>query len=172
MKVLQFAFDSRDGGGSLYQPHNYTPHCVAYVGTHDNDTALGWLRTADAGDVALAREYLHLDAVEGEGWGMMRAIWSSVADLSIVTMQDVLGLGSDARINTPSTLGGNWCWRALPGYATEQVARRLHRAMELYGRLPKAEVAARDAALNAEAAAEAWAAQSDARVQSSEETTR
>lgn len=172
MKVLQFAFDSRDGGGSLYRPHNYTPHCVAYVGTHDNDTALGWLRTADAGDVALAREYLHLDAAEGEGWGMMRAIWSSVADLSIVTMQDVLGLGSDARINTPSTLGGNWCWRALPGYATEQVARRLHRAMELYGRLPKAEVAARDAALNAEAAAEAWAAQSDARVQSSEETTR
>ena len=87
-------------------------------------------------------------------------------------MQDVLSLGSDARINTPSTLGGNWCWRALPGYATEQAARRLHRAMELYGRLPKAEVAARDAALNAEAAAEAWAAQSDARVQLSEETTR
>ena len=170
MRVLQFAFGNDKN--NAYLPHSCDKNSVMYSGTHDNDTALGWLATAPEKDVEVAREYLHLDAAEGEGWGMMRAIWSSVADLSIVTMQDVLGLGSDARINTPSTLGGNWCWRALPGYATEQVARRLHRAMELYDRLPKAEVAARDAALNAEAAAEAWAAQSDARVQSSEETTR
>lgn len=135
MKVLQFAFDSRDGGGSAYLPHNYTPHCVAYVGTHDNDTALGWLETADADDVALACEYLHPDAAEGEGWSMMRAIWGSVAECAIVTMQDVLGLGSGARINTPSTVGGNWCWRALPGSMTDELAARLHRYMELFGRL-------------------------------------
>lgn len=138
MKVLQFAFDSRDGGGRVYQPHNYTPHCVAYVGTHDNDTALGWLATADPDDVAFAREYLHLDPAEGEGWGMMRAIWASVADTAIVTMQDLLELGSEARINTPSTLGGNWCWRALPGFANNTLARKLHRQMELYERLPEA----------------------------------
>lgn len=138
MKVLEFAFDSRDGGGVLYQPHAYPRNCIAYVGTHDNDTALGWLESADAGDVALAREYLHLDPCEGEGWGMMRAIWSSVADTAIVQMQDVLEMGGSARINTPSTVGGNWCWRALPGFATEAMAERLHRQMELYGRLPKA----------------------------------
>lgn len=65
MKVLQFAFDSRDGGGRAYQPHNYPTNCVAYVGTHDNDTALGWLAEAEPADVALAWEYLHLDPAEG-----------------------------------------------------------------------------------------------------------
>ncbi len=136
MKVLEFAFDSRDGGGSLYLPHNYPTNCIAYVGTHDNETALGWLATADAGDVALAREYLHLDPVEGEHWGMMRAIWASVADRAIVQMQDLLGLGSEGRINTPSTLGGNWQWRALPNFASPALAARIHRQMQLYGRLP------------------------------------
>ena len=137
MKVLEFAFDSRDGGGRVYQPHNYPPHCVAYVGTHDNDTALGWLNTADPDDVALAREYLHLDPKEGENWGMMRAIWSSAADCAIVQMQDLLGLGSEGRINTPSTLGGNWQWRALPGFDSPALAKRLRRQMELYERLPQ-----------------------------------
>ena len=138
MKVLEFAFDSRDGGGMEYLPFSYPENSVAYVGTHDNDTALGWLETGPAGDTALAREYLHLDPEEGEGWGMMRAIWASAADLAVVQMQDVLGLGSESRMNTPSTLGGNWCWRALPGFATDELARRLHRQMELYRRLPDA----------------------------------
>ncbi len=136
MRVLEFAFDSRDGGGALYLPYAYPHHCVAYVGTHDNDTALGWLKTAPAGDAALAREYLHLDAEEGENWGLMRGIWASPADLAIVQMQDLLGLGSEARINTPSTVGSNWCWRALPGFATPELAARVHRQMELYHRLP------------------------------------
>ena len=137
MKVLEFAFDSRDGGGRVYQPHNYPTNCVAYVGTHDNDTALGWLRTADPEDVALAREYLHLDSAEGENWGMMRAIWSSTADCAIVQMQDLLGLGTEGRMNTPSTLGGNWQWRALPGFDSPALAKRLRRQMELYERLPQ-----------------------------------
>ena len=136
MKVLQFAFDSRDGGGRAYQPHNYPANCVAYVGTHDNDTALGWLAEAEPADVALAREYLHLDPAEGENWGMMRAVWASTADCAVVQMQDVLGLGNEARMNTPSTLGGNWQWRALPGFAAPELAARLHRQMELYERLP------------------------------------
>ena len=137
MKVLEFAFDSRDGGGRVYQPHNYPAHCVAYVGTHDNDTALGWLSTARPEDVALAREYLHLDPAEGENWGMMRAIWSSAAGCAIVQMQDLLGLGSEGRMNTPSTLGGNWQWRALPGFDSPALARRVRRQMELYERLPE-----------------------------------
>ena len=139
MKILEFAFDSRDGSGRVYQPHNYPAHCVAYVGTHDNDTALGWLATAEPEDAALAREYLHLDPAEGENWGMMRAIWSSAAGCAIVQMQDLLGLGAEGRMNTPSTQGGNWQWRALPGFGSPALARRLRRQMELYERLPNKE---------------------------------
>ena len=136
MRVLEFAFDTRDGTGSEYLPYAYPTNCVAYVGTHDNDTALGWLETAPIDDVRLAREYLHLDASEGEGWGMMRAIWASAADLAIVQMQDLLGLGSEARMNTPSTLGNNWCWRAKPGFDSPELAARVRRQMKLYRRLP------------------------------------
>ena len=139
MKVLEFAFDSRDGGGREYQPHNYPKNCVAYVGTHDNDTVQGWCKTADPGDVALALEYVHADPWEGVHWSMMRAIWMSGADLAIVQMQDLLGLGSEARINEPSTVGHNWQWRALPGFDSPALAQRLHRQMELYERLPQAE---------------------------------
>ena len=136
MKILEFAFDSRDGSGASYLPFSYTENCVAYVGTHDNDTALGWLSTALPDDVATAREYLHLDPVEGENWGFMRALWASAAGLAIVQMADLLGLGSEARINVPSTVGGNWCWRAEPGFDSEELAARVRHQMELYLRLP------------------------------------
>ena len=135
MKLLQFGFDRRDGGGRVYQPHNYPRNCAAYVGTHDNDTALGWLETADPEDVALAREYLRLEKGKEENWGMMAALWGSPADWVIVQMQDVLGLGTEARMNTPSTLGGNWQWRALPGSWDDGLAARLRRKMEVYERL-------------------------------------
>ena len=137
MKVLEFAFDSRDGGGREYQPHNYPRNCVAYVGTHDNDTVQGWCKTAAPDDVALALEYIHADPWEGVHWSMMRAIWASVADMAIVQMQDLLGLGSESRLNTPSTLGKNWRWRALPGFDSTILAQRVHRQMELYQRLPE-----------------------------------
>ena len=137
MRVLEFAFDTRDGTGAEYLPFAYPANSVAYVGTHDNDTALGWLETAPVADARLAREYLHLDAAEGEGWGMMRGIWASAADLAVVQMQDLLGLGSEARLNTPSTLGGaNWCWRALPGFASEALAERVRHQLAIYHRLP------------------------------------
>ena len=135
MKVLEFAFDSRDGGGSNYLPHNYPHHCIAYIGTHDNETALGWLENAPPEDVALAREYLHLDPAEGEHWGMMRALWASPAGCTIVQMQDLLGLGHEARFNTPSTVGQNWRWRAEKGFDSDALAKRIHRQMELYERL-------------------------------------
>ena len=138
MRVLEFAFDSVDGSGSVYLPHSYPRDCVAYVGTHDNDTALGWLSAASPDDAARARDYLGLNEREGEGWGMMRGIWSSVADTAIVQMQDILRLGGEARMNVPSTVGQNWKWRAPAHYATPELAQRLRRQMELCDRAPAA----------------------------------
>lgn len=139
MKVLEFAFDSRDCTDSTYLPHKYPRNCIAYVGTHDNDTALGWLQTARPDDAAMAREYLTLSAEEGEHWGMMRGIWSSVADIAVVQMQDLLGLDGSARMNVPSTVGGNWRWRMPNGSLTTELAEKLHRKMKLYGRLSSQE---------------------------------
>lgn len=133
MKVVQFAFDSREG--SNYLPHTYTNHCVVYTGTHDNDTVMGWMETAPKESVEFAIEYLNLTKKEGYNWGMMRGAWSSVADMAIVPMQDIIGLGSEARINIPSTLGENWKWRATANQITNNLAKRLYKYMEMYGRL-------------------------------------
>ena len=135
MKVLEFAFDERDTG-SGYLPHEYPRHCVVYTGTHDNDTVNGWMNTASKTDVRRAVDYFHLTAEEGYSWGMMRGAWSSVADMSIMQAQDILQLGSESRINIPSTLGNNWVWRADKGVFTEELADKLHYMMSLYGRLP------------------------------------
>lgn len=135
MKVLEFAFDSRDGGND-YLPHCYPHHCVVYTGTHDNDTILGWAASAPADDVAFAKAYLRLTEEEGVHWGMMRTAWASVADLAVMQFQDLLGLGREGRINTPSTLGTNWQWRALPGTYDASLAQRLYAEARLYQRLP------------------------------------
>ena len=133
MKVLQFAFDRREGG-SEYLPHNYPVHCVAYTGTHDNDTILGWLSSAQEQEVAYAGEYLRMGSREPH-WDMMCALWASAAGLTVVTAQDLLGLDSRGRMNIPGTLGDNWRWRAGENSFTPQLAQRLRRKMELYGRL-------------------------------------
>ncbi|MDJ1121786.1 4-alpha-glucanotransferase [Olsenella sp. YH-ols2217] len=138
MKVLEFAFDSRDGGGRGYQPHNIPSHSVAYVGTHDNPTALGWFEEAELEDAAYAKAYLGLNEDEGYHWGMMRGIWASPADLAVVQAQDLLGLGSEGRMNVPSTLGGNWTWRLLPGQLDDELAAKVARCMDLYERAPLA----------------------------------
>lgn len=137
MKVIQFAFDSREG--SDYLPHTYPNDCVVYTGTHDNDTVLGWMKTAPKASVKFAKEYLNLTEEEGYNWGMMRAAWSSVADMAIVPMQDLIGLGSEARINTPSTLGNNWKWRATQEQITNALAKKLYRCMQMYGRCNQVE---------------------------------
>ncbi len=133
MKVLQFAFDTREE--SDYLPHNYTNNCVVYTGTHDNDTVNGWTLTADKGDVDTARRYLHVDDEEGFNWAMMRAAMMSVADTCILMMPDLLGLGSEGRINTPSTLGNNWQWRIKEGCVNSWLAGILRENTELYCRL-------------------------------------
>ncbi|MDY5775155.1 MAG: 4-alpha-glucanotransferase [Lachnospiraceae bacterium] len=135
MKVVQFAFDSRDD--SDYLPHNFSKHCVVYTGTHDNDTILGWMKTAPKESVKKAKEYLQLTKEEGYNWGMMRGAWSSTADLVIVTMQDLIGLGSSARMNVPSTLGTNWKWRAHKEDINAKLARKVYGKTEIYGRLRK-----------------------------------
>ena len=135
MKVLELAFDSRDTG-SGYLPHTYPRNCVVYTGTHDNDTVLGWMAHAPQTDVAQAVAYLRLNEAEGYHWGMMRSAWASVGDLAIMQLQDLLGLGSEARINTPSTIGDNWTWRCAPGIFTQELAARLRAETALYERLP------------------------------------
>lgn len=138
MKVVQFAFDSRED--SDYLPHNYPKNCVVYTGTHDNDTVMGWMKTAPKSAVKFAKEYLNLTKEEGYNWGMMRAAWSSVADMAIVPMQDILGLGSEARINTPSTIGENWKWRATADQIDNSIAKKLRKCMKMYARLNEPEV--------------------------------
>ena len=135
MKVLQFAFDSREA--SDYLPHNYEHNCVVYTGTHDNDTIMGWTKTAPADDVAFARKYMHADDSEGFNWTMMRIAQMSVADTCILMMNDFVGLGSEARINTPSTLGKNWKWRIDGSCINDWLAGIIYENTKMYGRLPK-----------------------------------
>ncbi|MBP3486329.1 MAG: 4-alpha-glucanotransferase, partial [Oscillospiraceae bacterium] len=108
MKVLEFAFDSREP--SNYLPHTYTSHCVCYAGTHDNAPIMLWKEEAAEEDIAMARQYLGLNDAEGFHWGILRGGLSSVADLFVAQMQDYLGLGAGSRMNTPGILGGNWQW--------------------------------------------------------------
>ncbi|MDD6024778.1 MAG: 4-alpha-glucanotransferase, partial [Oscillospiraceae bacterium] len=123
MKVLEFAFDTREP--SNYLPHTYNSNCVCYVGTHDNETVVQWKDQADRKDVTYARRYLGLTSREGFHWGFIRGGMSSVADTFIVQMQDVLGLGAEARMNTPGITGCNWQWRLTPEKVTEDVTKKL-----------------------------------------------
>jgi 4-alpha-glucanotransferase len=132
MKILQFAFDDREG--SDYLPHNYDKNCVAYIGTHDNDTLAGWLANAPQKDVAYAAEYLRLNKAEGYAEGIIKSVMASVADTVILTMQDLLGLGSGARMNTPSTACGNWQWRAVASDFSLFSAEKLKSLTALYAR--------------------------------------
>ncbi|MGI6168657.1 MAG: 4-alpha-glucanotransferase [Christensenellales bacterium] len=132
MKVLQFAFDSLDE--SDYLPHNHSKNCVVYVGTHDNDTICGWFESAPQKLRDYATEYLRLDREEGVHWGFLRAAMASVSDVAVNQMQDFLGLGSEARMNTPSTLGDNWQWRVEKQALSDGLAKRMARISRLYGR--------------------------------------
>ena len=132
MKVLEFAFDSREP--SNYLPHTYTPNCVCYVGTHDNETLMQWYKGGKRDDVAYAGLYLGLNEEEGVNWGVIRGGMSSVAQLFVAQMQDYLGLGAEARMNVPGTSQGNWRWRMLPGAATPELAAKIRKYSTMYGR--------------------------------------
>ena len=133
MKVLQFAFDAH--GESDFLPHKCTRNSVCYIGTHDNDTVKGWLETVSAADRKFAERYMHITPDEGWCWGMIRAGMSTVSDLFVVQMQDILELPGSARMNTPGTLGTNWQWRMLPGADNKRLAKRLRVYTETFRRL-------------------------------------
>jgi 4-alpha-glucanotransferase len=128
MRILQFGFD---GAKNPFLPHNYIPNCVAYTGSHDNDTALGWYNTAPDHEKDFARRYLRVNGSDFS-WDLIRGIWSSVAVLAVTPMQDVLSLGSEARMNFPSKLGGNWEWRMREKDMSAEIAIRLRELNRLY----------------------------------------
>lgn len=134
MKVLEFAFDSREP--SNYLPHTYAPNCVCYPGTHDNTTLVAWETEADPDDVAFARQYLGLNEEEGFHWGILRGGLSSVAMLFVAQMQDYLGLGAESRMNVPGILGGNWQWRMHPDAITPELTKKIAELTRIYGRAP------------------------------------
>jgi len=142
MAILQFAFGN-DPQAPDFRPHNYTRHQVAYTGTHDNDTAVGWW-TSQGGDSIrtfadverekeYARRYLNTDGRE-INWVLILAVMASVADTVLFPLQDVLGVGSEGRMNLPGSSSGNWRWRFRPEMVTPAISVRLKRLAETYER--------------------------------------
>ncbi len=138
MKVLQFAFDSR--ADSDYLPHNYTGNTVVYTGTHDNDTTVSWFKTMKKADRRKAERYLNRSDFSSDrelAHAFVKLAMSSVSRLCIIPMQDWLGLDNDARINLPSTLGGNWVWRMKKGAFSNALAKEIRSITKLYARTPE-----------------------------------
>jgi 4-alpha-glucanotransferase len=147
MRILQFAFSSDTKNIDL--PHNYHQNVVVYSGTHDNDTTVGWFKsvagegsTRTAEQIECERKFC-MKYLETEGqeihWDFIRAVFASVANTAIVPMQDVLGLGTEARMNLPNSTSGNWSWRYEADALNEALAARLRDLSDLYGRLPEGE---------------------------------
>lgn len=138
MKVLEFAFDSRDTGSAYdYLPHNYTENCVAYTGTHDNETLIGWLDCITKEEKEMVRAYLcdERTAQKNLHWPMISLVMRSRANLSVIPLQDYLGLDNRARINQPSTVGKNWKWRVQKEQLSEELKRKIRRLTRMYGRM-------------------------------------
>jgi 4-alpha-glucanotransferase len=146
MRVLQFGF-GRDPGSEKHLPHRFVPHCVAYTGTHDNDTTYGWFTTTEVASTqtwddvraerAFARHYLNTRGDEIH-WDMVRLAFSSVADTSIVPLQDILGLDSRARMNLPGKAEGNWRWRFRKDQIGKEASNRLAELTAIYSRWHRA----------------------------------
>ena len=132
MKVLQFAFQAHER--NEYLPYRYERNSIVYTGTHDNDTVVGWLSEAETADRAFALGYLGSDGND-PAWDFIRGALASPAHFAVVPAQDLLGQGSEARMNTPGTTGGNWQYRLRPHDLTADVADRLRSLCDLYGRL-------------------------------------
>ena len=138
MKVLEFAFDSRDtGSASDYLPHNYPVNSVAYTGTHDNETLVSWYRTVTDAERAMVRDYLYDYATPEEQLykSMIALILRSAAATCIIPMQDWLGLDNSARINKPSTVGQNWRWRLKKTQLTKKLQKEICQLTTRYGRM-------------------------------------
>ena len=130
MKILQFGFSAPD---NPFLPHGYIQNCVAYTGTHDNDTGRGWLNAAPKHEHEFALSYLHSSKREFV-WNMIRSIWSSVAIFAVTPMQDLLDQGTESRMNYPSRLGGNWVWRMKEEDLSDELLTKLSEINYLYER--------------------------------------
>jgi 4-alpha-glucanotransferase len=138
MKVLQFAFGST--AEDLFLPHNFARRCVVYTGTHDNDTTVGWYKAAAEKERDYVRRYVGRSGSD-IAWDLMRLAWASVADTALTTVQDVLSLGTEARLNSPGTSGAhNWTWRLPDGALNEHIAARLADLTVVYGRVAPAPI--------------------------------
>ena len=137
MNVLEFAFYGKQD--SNYLPHNYVRNSVTYIGTHDNDTAMGWYDSLKKADRKFAKKYMGLNKKEGVCGGLIRTAFASISDLVIIQMQDYLELGSEARMNIPSTIGGgNWAWRLKDGDLSPELSKRIRKYAENFFRIPAA----------------------------------
>jgi len=131
MRILEYGFGGDARNRDL--PHNYEAHTVAYTGTHDNDTVEGWFDSLDEKTRKHALSYLDSDG-KAINWDMVRSLYASVADMVIIPLQDLLGLDSDSRMNTPATTDGNWQWRLAEGSLTSDIINRLNGLADIYGR--------------------------------------
>jgi 4-alpha-glucanotransferase len=132
MKVLHFAFD---GPNNPFLPHNFSsPTCVVYTGTHDNDTTRGWFHTLPEHERRFLQTYMARDGND-IAWDLLRLAWASTANLAVAPAQDVLDLGTEARMNLPGRPDGNWLWRLRPGAFNDQIVGRLAEMTETYGRV-------------------------------------
>jgi 4-alpha-glucanotransferase len=136
MKVLQFAYDS-EGSENPYLPFNFPRNCVCYTGTHDNDTTAGWWAGLDRDTKKKVLEYVNAGDGKEINWALIQAAMNSVADTVVIPLQDILGCGSDSRMNTPGKEDGNWGWRFDEGDLTESAGDRLRRMTHAYGRASK-----------------------------------
>ncbi len=137
MKVLEFAFDSRDSSGpGEYLPYNYNKNCVVYTGTHDNETLLGWLSNILPEEVKMIQKYIGRDLQKKEDivYEMIRLAQASTADFCIIPIQDYLCLDNEARINTPSTVGINWKWRISENDLNDGLVQKVKEYTVIYGR--------------------------------------
>lgn len=132
MRVLQFAFSGESRNRFL--PHNYDRNCAVYTGTHDNDTTRGWFNSLTDHDKYLVRRYVPASAEGDIVWDMIRMAWSSVGTFAVAPLQDILNLGTDARMNFPGKAAGNWQWRFTPEMVSKQALDRIGEITEIYGR--------------------------------------
>jgi 4-alpha-glucanotransferase len=132
MKILQFAFDSLEGNN--HSPHLYEPNTIVYTGTHDNDTMMGWVDKASDEDIRSLLDYLGISNSTSLNWHLIRLAYSSVASMAIIPVQDILGLSSEARMNLPGSMGGNWTWRMLKDSLSETHAAKLAHLARLFDR--------------------------------------
>ena len=134
MGVLEFGFDSRDSNGNDNIPYNLKKNQIAYVGTHDNQTVMGWTKELSPEALTFCKEYIRYREGDDFNWAMIKELMATVCDTAIVQAQDLLGLDENARMNAPSTVGKNWQWMASDGCFTDEIKEKLKELTHTYGR--------------------------------------